>query len=144
MSMVFVEVVENVGRTIEALGVGVTAIAVVASLGRYGISLAARSDPEATYQRARHDVGRGVLLGLEVLVAGDIIRTVGVNPTPTSVAVLAAVVLIRTLLTITIRTEIAREPPARHTPNDALPMPPKPARTYVDDAQSVHVASHPT
>ena len=72
------------------------------------LSIAARSEPEARYQQARHDVGRGVLLGLEVLVAGDIIRTVGVHPTPTSVAVLAPL-LIRTLLTITIRTEIAHE-----------------------------------
>ena len=109
-ALIFVDVVEEVGRAIEALGVTVTAVAVIVSLSRYSYSIATHGDPDASYQRARHDVGRGVLLGLEVLVAGDIIRTVGVNPTPTSVAVLAAVVLIRTFLTFTIRTEIAREP----------------------------------
>ena len=106
-ALVFVEVIENVGRLVEALGVAVTAIAVVVSLGRYAASLATRSEPSPAYERARQDVGRGVLLGLEILVAGDIIRTVGVTATLTSVVILGAVVLIRTFLTITIRTEVA-------------------------------------
>lgn len=105
-AIVFVEAIENVGRLVEALGVAVTAVTVVVSLGRYAVGIAARSEPSATYERARQDVGRGVLLGLEILVAGDIIRTVGVAPTLTSVAILGAVVLIRTFLTVTIRTEV--------------------------------------
>ena len=50
--------------------------------------LAFRSLGDA-YTRYRQDIGRAILLGLEVLVAADIIRTVAVTPTPVSVAVLA-------------------------------------------------------
>ena len=47
-----------------------------------------------------------MLLGLEILVAGDIIRTVAVDPSLTSVAVLAGIVAIRTFLSVTIDTEV--------------------------------------
>ncbi|UFW72977.1 DUF1622 domain-containing protein [Bradyrhizobium sp. WU425] len=59
----------------------------------------------------RQDTGRPILLGLEVLVAADIIRTVAVTPTPTSVAVLAGVMLIRTFLSFSL--EVAPEAPFR-------------------------------
>ncbi len=59
-----------------------------------------------SYLRYRRSLGRAILLGLEFLVAGDIIRTVAVAPSPTNVAVLAGIVLIRTFLSTALELEI--------------------------------------
>jgi uncharacterized membrane protein len=58
------------------------------------------------YQRYRHDMGRAILLGLEVLVAADIVRTVAFTPTMDSVAVLAMIVAIRTFLSWSLALEL--------------------------------------
>ncbi|MEN6615111.1 MAG: DUF1622 domain-containing protein [Syntrophorhabdus sp.] len=58
------------------------------------------------YKRYRRTLGRGILLGLEFLVAADIIRSVAVAPTLSGVAVLGAIVLIRTFLSITLEVEM--------------------------------------
>ncbi len=55
----------------------------------------------------RRTLGSGILLGLEFLVAGDIIRTVAVEPSISSVAVLGAIVLIRTFLSFTLEVEMS-------------------------------------
>ena len=64
-------------------------------------------DPEATYEEYRRIVGRSIILGLEFLIAGDVIRTVIVSHTLQSVAVLAVVVVIRAFLSFTLAMEIA-------------------------------------
>jgi len=58
------------------------------------------------YTRYRQDIRRTILLGLEVLVAADIIRTVAVTPALRSVAILAAIVVIRTLLSFSLQVEL--------------------------------------
>jgi uncharacterized membrane protein len=58
------------------------------------------------YQRFRQQLGQTILLGLEFLVAGDIVRTVATTPNLTSVAILAAIVLIRTFLSFSLEVEI--------------------------------------
>lgn len=57
------------------------------------------------YRQLREDLGRAILLGLELLVAADILRTVG-EPTPRGIAMLAAIVVIRTFLSFTLSVEI--------------------------------------
>jgi uncharacterized membrane protein len=57
------------------------------------------------YRRFRQQLGQAILLGLELLVAGDIVRTVAASPTLTSVAILAAIVLIRTFLSFSLEVE---------------------------------------
>lgn len=57
------------------------------------------------YQELRRNLGRSIILGLEFLIAGDIIRTVTVSQTLESVGVLVVIVLIRTFLTITLELE---------------------------------------
>jgi uncharacterized membrane protein len=57
------------------------------------------------YRLYRRGLGRALLLGLEFLVAGDIIRTVTESPTLTEVAVLAGIVLIRTFLSVALEVE---------------------------------------
>lgn len=58
------------------------------------------------YQRYRQDLGRAILLGLEVLVAADIVRTVAFTPTMNSLAVLAMIVAIRTFLSWSLALEL--------------------------------------
>ncbi|MBT1070349.1 DUF1622 domain-containing protein [Pelotalea chapellei] len=58
------------------------------------------------YAAYRRQLSRAILLGLEFLVAADIIRTVAIEPTFTSVGILAAIVIIRTFLSFTLEVEI--------------------------------------
>ena len=62
--------------------------------------------PDATYHEYRRAVGRSIILGLEFLIAGDVIRTVIVTHTLSNVAVLALVVVIRAFLSFTLALEI--------------------------------------
>lgn len=61
---------------------------------------------DLAYRGYRRDLGRAILLGLEFLVAADIINTVAVDPTFQSLAVLAGIVLIRTFLSFSLEVEI--------------------------------------
>lgn len=107
----FPEAVHLVGSSVESVGVAVIAVAMPVVLLRYALE---RREPGA-YRTLRRRLGRVILVGLEILVAGDIIRTVAVEPTFTSVGLLAAVVLIRTFLSATIEVEIeGRLPWHRH------------------------------
>jgi len=65
------------------------------------------------YSLYRQDVGRAILLGLEFLIAGDIIRTVVVAPTMQNVVVLGMIVLIRTFLSLSLQLEIEGKLPWR-------------------------------
>lgn len=67
----------------------------------------------ATYTILRQFFGGVLLLGLEVLVAGDLIRTVAVAPTLDNVLVLGIIVLIRTFLSFSLEIEIEGVPPWR-------------------------------
>ena len=70
-------------------------------------------DGKATYRTLRQSFGGVILLGLEVLVAGDLIGTVAVTPTLTNVVVLGLIVLIRTFLSFSLEIEIDGVPPWR-------------------------------
>jgi len=100
----FVEIVDTVGQGIDVAGVTVIVIGVIAAAVSAGLR-AAQRQPEV-YRRLRQQLGRSILLGLELLVAADIIKTVAVTPTLDSVAVLAGIVLIRTFLSFSLELEI--------------------------------------
>jgi uncharacterized membrane protein len=104
--MDFRDAVEAAGKAVDGIGVAVTVIGVLFALVRYGVHLAARDADQDDYVATRRRVGRAVLLGLEILVAGDIIRTVAVTPSFTSVGVLSIIVLIRTFLSTSLESEI--------------------------------------
>ena len=90
---------------IEVAGVAIIVVGAVIATVRY-----LRSGPAVgwarAYRRYRADLGRGILLGLELLVAADIIGTVAVTPTVQSLAVLGLIVLIRTFLSFSLEVEI--------------------------------------
>ena len=99
----FTEVVEGVGLVVDGLGV----LAIVLGLLLAALRFVATRRQEADgYRRFRQDLGRGILLGLEFLVAADIIRTVAVAPTIEGVLILGLIVLIRTFLSIGLQVEI--------------------------------------
>jgi len=92
-----------VGTVID--GVGVVVIVIGALLATAGFLLRRPKD-KASYRRYRQGLGRAILLGLEFLVAGDIIRTVAVSPTLGNVVILGLIVLIRTFLSFSLEVEL--------------------------------------
>lgn len=65
-----------------------------------------RHEEGSSYRTFRHDLGKAILLGLEFLVAGDIIATVSTDPTLENVLVLGLIVLIRTFLSLSLQVEL--------------------------------------
>jgi uncharacterized membrane protein len=107
--MAFNDVIEKTGMIIDAAGVVVIVTGVAIALVVTAVRLARRES--AVYLRFRQQLGQAILLGLELLVAGDIVRTVAASPSLTSVAILAAIVLIRTFLSFSLQVETTRRWP---------------------------------
>jgi uncharacterized membrane protein len=95
---------ELLGIGVDAVGVLIIVVGASFSTVHYLIRFA-RKQTDA-YQSYRHALGRAILLGLEFLIAGDIIRTVAIEPTLYSVLVLAVIVLVRTFLSFTLELEL--------------------------------------
>lgn len=127
--MTFIETVETVGRVIDGIGVAVIAIGAVLAAG-FTVGRLVRKTGDA-YRNFREQLGRSILLGLEFLVAADIIRTVAITPTAQSVAVLGGIVVIRTFLSFSLEVEITGRWPWQHRPADAANSTPDPAQPTV-------------
>ena len=91
---------------IEVLAVVIIVVVIVFATVSYSIKILARQVDKTTYTDVRHRVGRALLLGLEILVAADISRTVVLEPTLANVLVLGLLVLIRTFLSWSLVLEI--------------------------------------
>ncbi len=93
-----------------ATGIEVAGVAIIVAGALIATAAFLRRGPAAgwakAYRRYRADLGRGILLGLELLVAADIIGTVAATPTLRSLAVLGLIVLIRTFLSFSLEVEI--------------------------------------
>jgi uncharacterized membrane protein len=100
----FRRIIEIVGVALDSAGVLVVLIGALIATGRFAIQRARA--PGEGYRVFRQDLGRAILLGLEFLIAGDIIRTVVVAPTLQNVLVLGLIVLIRTFLSLSLQLEI--------------------------------------
>jgi uncharacterized membrane protein len=111
--MTFADLMEHVAQGFEAFGVLLLVVGLLWSLVRAGLLWTrSRSGPEA-YQVLRSSFGGVLLLGLEVLVAADLIKTIAVTTTLESVAVLGLIVLIRTFLSFSLEVEIEGTVPWR-------------------------------
>lgn len=91
---------------IEVLGIGIITLMAVYALAEAGYRLLAKEESFRVFRELRQRLGRGILLGLEFLVAADIIHTVAVELTFETVGVLAIIVLIRTFLSFTLEVEL--------------------------------------
>jgi uncharacterized membrane protein len=118
--MDYMHVIQRIGEVIDGAGVAVIVIGVLIAAGAAAVRLAHHQT--GTYRRFRQQLGQTILLGLELLVAADIVRTVATEPTLISVAVLAIIVLIRTFLSFSLEVELTGHWPWQK--NTAI-LPPK-------------------
>ena len=103
--MGFGEIISTVGEVVDILGVVAIVLGVSYAVVDAALRGVRRIHP--IYSRFRRVLGRAILLGLELLVAADIIKTVAVTPTLDSVVVLAIIVLIRTFLSWSLELEVS-------------------------------------
>ena len=101
----FDEALRSISLVIEAAGIGVIVIGAIAA-ALIAVSHFRREGGEGAYHALRTNLARSILLGLELLVAADIIGTVAVEPTLQNLYVLALIVLIRTFLSVSLEVEI--------------------------------------
>jgi uncharacterized membrane protein len=121
------DLMEVVGTAVD--GVGVFIIVAGALLASWRFCRRRRGEPGDSYRLYRQDLGKAILLGLEFLVAGDIIRTVAVSPTLQNVMILGLIVLIRTFLSMALEVELEGRWPWQRTEGTgftALPEGPAP------------------
>jgi uncharacterized membrane protein len=100
----FADWVQLAGKLVDVAGVAVIGIG-IALVAVLAVGRLARRERDV-YTGVRQQLGRAILLGLELLVAADIIRTVAVTPTLESVAVLGVIVLVRTFLSFSLEVEL--------------------------------------
>ena len=97
---------DHVAQGFEALGAAVLVVGIVWSFVLAVVAWCRSGQPSTAYVALRAAFGGTLLLGLEVLVAADLVRTVAVAPTLDNVLVLGLIVLIRTVLSFSLETEI--------------------------------------
>ena len=118
--MNFQHLIENVGALVDLAGVAVIVVGAALSTAAVVQSLLRRT-AVSVYEDFRRRLGRSILLGLELLVAADIIRTVAITPTFESLGVLAIIVLIRTFLSYSLQLEVTGRWPWQAGRSSALP-----------------------
>jgi uncharacterized membrane protein len=116
----FKSTVDAVSKVIDGAGVLVIVVGLVVATGVFILALQQDRDrAQVAYRLYRQQVGKAILLGLEFLVAGDIIRTVAVAPTFAGVGVLAILVAVRTFLSFTLDVELSGRWPWQSRPKAA-------------------------
>ena len=106
---------EIVGTVVDAVGVLIVVIGAIGAT--YQFLVGPRGDGGEAYRNYRRNIGRAILLSLEFLVAGDIIRTVVVAPTLDNVVILGLIVLIRTFLSFALELELDGRFPWQRAPS---------------------------
>ena len=102
----FKDAVDLISKVIDAAGVVVVVAGLLLATGAFAFALRSPDRRPLAYRNYRQQVGKAILLGLEFLVAADIIRTVAVSPSFRGVGVLAVVVAVRTFLSFTLDLEL--------------------------------------
>jgi uncharacterized membrane protein len=101
-----IQIIELASSSIDFLGVAIVVLGVMWGLIIFIKNSFVQPSQLSPYKAFRSQIVRALVLGLDVLVAGDIIRTVAISPTLTSVSVLGAIVLIRCFLSWSLSLEI--------------------------------------
>lgn len=116
------DLMDGVGTAVDAVGVFIIVVGALLATGRF--LLRRQAEPGKLYRLYRQDLGRAILLGLEFLIAGDIIRTVVVAPTLENVVILGLIVLIRTFLSMALQLEVEGRWPWQRAEEAQPPSPP--------------------
>lgn len=103
----------DVTVAIEVLGVSILVISIALAFLQAAYYLVRGRGTRCAYDALRKLMGRGILLGLEILVVADLIRTVAIEPTLDNVIALGIIVLIRTFLSFSLEIELDGELPWR-------------------------------
>ncbi|HKK39483.1 MAG TPA: DUF1622 domain-containing protein [Cryomorphaceae bacterium] len=106
--------IDYTAKIIEAIGVLTISVGAIYSLIKFLIRL--KSKNPVSYSQLRQDVGKSILLGLEILIAADIMATVVTKPTLLSVSILGLIVLIRTFLSLSLQVELEGKFPWQNSP----------------------------
>jgi len=109
----FVDLMERVAQLFEGVGALTLLVGLVVSVGVAMRSWLTQRNGAAAVKALRSSFGSVILLGLEVLVAADLVRTVAVAPTLKNVLILGVIVLIRTFLSFSLEVEISGVAPWR-------------------------------
>lgn len=104
--MAYEELISDVVKVVEAVGAAIMVVGGLVALAVYVASMARPEKRAGAYPQLRQSLGRAILLGLEVLIVGDIVRTIIVDPTVDSVVVLGLIVVIRIVLSFSLEVEI--------------------------------------
>ena len=105
--MTYDNLINDIVKIVEAIGAAIMIVGGFWALATYLISIVqAGQRQDVAYRRLRKRLGQSILLGLEVLIVGDIVRTIIVETTLNSVAVLGLIVLIRIVLSFALEVEI--------------------------------------
>ncbi|MFP4106829.1 MAG: DUF1622 domain-containing protein [Phycisphaerae bacterium] len=115
------QIAEHFASIIELLGLVVILVLVIHALGKALWHIRRDVPAQTMFRAARCRLVRGILLGLELLVAADIIRTVAIKLTFTSVGVLATIVVIRTFLSFVLEVEMNGRWPWQGEPETGEP-----------------------
>jgi uncharacterized membrane protein len=102
----FSDAMDHVAQAVEIVGVAVLGIGLVWSFGLAAYRWRQSGQGRLAYQQLRQTFSSVLLLGLEILVAADLIRTIAVAPSIENVAALGLIVLIRTFLSFSLQIEI--------------------------------------
>lgn len=112
------EWIEYAALSLEVFAVSLIVSLVIAATVHYGVDRLRSQSRHGLYDEYRRRLGRSLLLGLEILVAADIVRTVALEPSVTNVAVLGILVLIRTFLSWSLQVEIEGRWPWQRRPTE--------------------------
>lgn len=111
--MIFTQVMDHVAQAFEGLGALVLTVGTLWSFVAAALTRRRSGNVGQAYALLRQALGGTLLLGLEILVAADLVRTIAVAPTLNNVLILGLIVLIRTFLSFSLETEISGVPPWR-------------------------------
>lgn len=109
---------------VTAIAVGGIGIAIIAGTAFYSVFIAAvhvfrhRNETETIFREVRQRLGRGILLGLEFLIAADIMLTVAVDLSFEKVGALILIVLVRAFLSFTLEVELTGKWPWQMNPKE--------------------------
>ena len=104
--MSYEQTISDVVKVVEVVGAGIMVFGGLGALVVFASRALRPATAHESYDQLRRNLGRSILLGLEVLIVADIVRTIIVDPTIESVIVLGVIVLIRILLSFSLEVEI--------------------------------------
>jgi uncharacterized membrane protein len=117
---------EVISEVIELGGVAMLVGGLLAALLHSVGELVAHRQGDSAYRTLRRDIGKAILLGLEFLVAADIVRSIAITVTFQSVGLLGLIVLVRTFLSWSLEVEVTGRWPWKRAQTGLSPRPDHP------------------